>query len=278
MKNVTIITGGAGGMGIATARILGKDNLLILTDVSADRLESAVQSLAKEKIESHYFVGDVTKQESVKELFEFAASKGRISSVVHTAGISPQMGSADFIIRVNALGTIHIAQEFFRQAEEGGSLVNVASMAGHLIPSFIIPTKAYEYALTDESKFFKKMIKRTTLVPKSARSGMAYSISKRFVIWYSNKLARQFGTRNLRILSVSPGTFNTEMGKLEEKSGASKIAENSALGRVGRVEEIAGILACAAGRESSYMTGIDILCDGGTVASISLKEMSRLAP
>ncbi len=265
-------------MGLATAKIIGHENNLILVDVNEDRLKLAVDTLAKLNIESEFFVGDITNPDSVKELFKYTAGKGKLTSMIHTAGVSPQMGKADFIMKVNALGTVYLTEAFFEHAEDGASLVNVASMAGHLLPSFMIPEKAFEYALSDKQKFFNRVMRRINLIPKKGRSGLSYSISKRFVIWYSNKMAKQFGSRNLRILSVSPGTFNTEMGKLEEKSGSDKIAEKSALGRVGKVEEIAGILACAAGREASYMTGIDILCDGGTVASVSLKDLANMNP
>lgn len=98
------------------------------------------------------------------------------------------------------------------------------------------------------------------------KKGMAYSISKNFVVWYSQKNAGKFGQKGARIVSVSPASFDTEMGRLEEKSGSAEMLETAAIKRFGRPEEIAEVLAFCASDKASYLTGTDILCDGGTVA------------
>lgn len=87
----------------------------------------------------------------------------------------------------------------------------------------------------------------------------------------------RFGTRGARIVSVSPGTFDTAMGRLEESSGAGAIVAFGALPRVGRVEEIAEVLAFCASERASHLTGTDVLCDGGVTANLRPKDMLRLA-
>lgn len=95
---------------------------------------------------------------------------------------------------------------------------------------------------------------------------MAYSISKAFVVWLSRTEAGAFGAKEARILSISPGSFDTEMGRLEEKSGSAAMLESAALKRFGKPDEIAELIAFCASRKAGYLTGIDILCDGGVIA------------
>ena len=99
------------------------------------------------------------------------------------------------------------------------------------------------------------------------RKGMAYSISKHFVMWYCKKMAAKFGEKAARIVSVSPGSFDTDMGRLEEKSGSAEMLKTAALKRFGKTEEIAELLAFCVSDKAGYLTGTDILCDGGVMAS-----------
>jgi NAD(P)-dependent dehydrogenase (short-subunit alcohol dehydrogenase family) len=98
------------------------------------------------------------------------------------------------------------------------------------------------------------------------RKGIAYGISKDYVIWLSKRRSGSFGSKAARILSVSPGSFDTEMGRIEERSGSGKMLETAALKRFGRPDEIAEVLAFCASEKASYLTGTDVLCDGGVVA------------
>jgi NAD(P)-dependent dehydrogenase (short-subunit alcohol dehydrogenase family) len=198
-----------------------------------------------------------------------AVALGPLSSVVHTAGLSPQMADPDVILKVNALGTIHIAEAFHKVATDGFTLVNIASMSAHMLPGWIIPTRAFRYAFSDPQRLLKKVGFRCNLLPNAfARRGMAYAISKSFVVWYTKRSAAKFRQKNARIVSISPGTIDTEMGRLEEKSGSIKIMqEKAALKRLGKPEEIAQLAEFCVSDQAAYITGIDILCDGGVIAS-----------
>ena len=134
MKTVAVVTGGAGGIGLATAKIVGRDRHVVIADVNEARLGATLEELGRLRIESTAVVCDVTERRSVDALVECACSHGRVSSVVHAAGVSPQMGSAELIIRINAVGTVHIAEAFLAHAHEGFALVNVASVAAHMLP------------------------------------------------------------------------------------------------------------------------------------------------
>jgi NAD(P)-dependent dehydrogenase (short-subunit alcohol dehydrogenase family) len=106
---------------------------------------------------------------------------------------------------------------------------------------------------------------------------MAYSLSKTFVRWYCTSQADRFGLRGARILSVSPGPIDTEMGRLEERTGSGAMAQRSALRRFGTPDEIAEVLAFCASDKASYLTGIDVLCDGGSMAAVSLRDKLAMA-
>lgn len=268
INTVTVITGGAGGMGLATAYIMGKKNTIFLADVDQDRLNSAIETLSARGIRADGVVCDITDPVSVTSLMQHAQSLGTIQSVIHTAGISPQMGTPPRIATINALGTIIITEAFLSIVQKGGVLVNVASMGGYNLPSIIIPKKSYRLAFTSPSKLVNKIAHRAKFAPNTMRSGLAYALSKNFVIWYSQAMAEKFGAKNARIVSVSPGSISTKMGQLEKDHGAGAMVDVSALKRFGTPEEVAAVLAFCASPEASYLTGTDILCDGGTMAAI----------
>jgi len=115
------------------------------------------------------------------------------------------------------------------------------------------------------------------MVPAGFRAGLAYSISKNFVTWYSASQAARFGSRGARIVSVSPGSIDTEMGRLEERAGSGAILRFAALKRFGKPKEIAELLAFCASAKAGYLTGVDIACDGGVLAAFKLRSMLTVA-
>ncbi|RFA08121.1 oxidoreductase [Subtercola boreus] len=273
MTKTAVITGGTGGMGMATARILGTDHRIVLADLDQARIDAAVAELSASGIDVSGSVCDITDRASVDRLMAVAEAGGHhVRAVVHTAGVSPQMGSAQFVARINAIGTVNVTQAFLARAGEGDALVNVASVAGHSIPKVLVPTGAFPKAESDPAEFEKIVVRRSRVLGKKLQSGLAYSFSKAFVIWYSRKQAAAFGARGARIVSVSPGSFDTAMGKLEADHGASELLKFSAIKRFGKPEEVAAVLAFCASETPGYLTGTDILVDGGTRAGQEFKK------
>jgi NAD(P)-dependent dehydrogenase (short-subunit alcohol dehydrogenase family) len=273
MPMVSVITGGAGGMGLATAKVVGRDQAVVLCDVRQDRLDAAAAAL--KDLDVTAINCDVTDRDAVATLFDAAAAIGPINSVIHTAGVSPSMGDADYVMRTNAVGTLNVNEVFYSVAGEGAAIVNVASMAAHLLPEEMIPTGQLPLALQDASSFMDAMAAVCNAFPQEARSGIAYAVSKAFVRWYSSSQAERFNGRGLRIVSVSSGSIDTEMGRLEEQAGAGAMVADAAVPRWGKPEEMADLLAFCASDKAGYLTGTDILNDGGVVAS--MKERARLA-
>ncbi|GAA4537222.1 SDR family oxidoreductase [Mycobacterium paraffinicum] len=270
-----MITGGAGGMGQATAKIVGRDHTLVLCDVRQDRLTGAAATLEGLGVTVTAVNCDVTDRRAVADLFGTAGNLGTLASVIHTAGVSPSMGPADYVMRTNALGTLNVNEAFYAAAGDGSVIVNVASMAAHLLPAEMVPVDQFPLALQDADAFMEAMLTTCNIVPEEARSGIAYAVSKSFVKWYSQSQAERFNARGLRILSVSPGSVDTEMGRLEEQAGAGAMVTNAAVPRWGKPEEMAELLAFCASDKAGYLTGTDILNDGGVIASMT--ERARVA-
>lgn len=276
MRELCVITGGAGGMGIAAAKIVGRDRLVVISDVSPSRLAAASAELQSLGIGCVTVTCDVTDRASVAELINTSTSLGSVTSVIHTAGVSPSMGDAEHILRINALGTVHVNEAFLPLAHEGSAIVNVASMAAHMFPRLFIPRRQFKDALRNEDRFMAKVTSACNILPSSIRPGLAYSISKNFVTWYSASQAARFGSRGARIVSVSPGSIDTEMGRLEG-AGSGASVKLAALKRFGTPEEVAEVLAFCASTKAGYLTGVDIACDGGVLAAFRLKDMITLA-
>lgn len=275
MTAVSLITGGAGGMGLATAKVVGQDRAVVLCDVRQDRLDGAAAALKDLGVAATAVNCDVTDRRAVDALFATVSGLGTLASVIHTAGVSPSMGDAEYVMRTNALGTLNIGEAFFATAGEGAAIVNVASMAAYLLPAELIPTSTFPLALQDTEAFMTEMLAACAIAPEEARSGISYAISKSFVRWYSSSQAERFNGRGLRIVSVSPGSVDTEMGRLEEQAGAGAMVADAAVPRWGKPEEMADLLAFCASDKAGYLTGTDILNDGGVVASMT--ERARLA-
>ena len=272
---MTVITGGAGGMGTATAAVVGRDHAVVLADVRAERLDAAVATLKDRGISATGVPADVTDPDAVGAVFDTASGLGELASVIHTAGVSPSMGDADYVMRTNAVGTATVGERFHASAPPGAALVNVASMAAYLLPAEMIPAQHFPVALSDPAAFLEKMRPAWESLPEEYRSGIAYGVSKSFVRWYSSAQAERFTAKGLRVLSISPGSTDTEMGRLEENAGAGAMVADAAVPRWGTPEEMAELLAFCAGDKAGYLTGTDILNDGGVVASVT--ERARVA-
>lgn len=272
MSRVCVVTGGGSGMGFDVAKILGKDHKIILVGRTVSKLDSAIKLLKAEGIEAEAFSADASDRESVKKLAQYASEQGNVKAVIHAAGISPNMGDANKIFEINAVGTINIDEEFAEIMGEGSCILNVASMAAYMMPEDQAPKQIYELALNNVEAFKGGASQMLQAIPEENRTGAAYSISKNFVKWYTEKLAVKYGKKGIRVVSISPGTFRTPMGEIEGEQAAS-FAINGALGRLGEPEEIAKMMAFMVSDEASYLTGVDILYDGGSIAAFkSMRE------
>ena len=274
MANVCVITGGGSGMGLAAAKFMPKDKIIVLTGRTVSKLESAVNELKELGYTAYAKACDTSDRESVKELVAFASELGEIKNVINSAGVSPAMkGTPEGILRINALGTVYVNQEFSKVMKPGSVIVDVSSNSAYILPSFIIPKKVYPLAETDEEQFLKKIVKRSSMAKGDyQQKGLAYSISKNFVIWYAQKCAFEYGLKGIRVVSLSPGLIATDMGNLEKEDGGMLIPF-SAEERMGKPEELGFALATVADERNGYLAGVDVLCDGGS--TYGMKEFKK---
>ena len=261
-------------MGFEAAKFMPKDKIIVVSGRTMSKLEGAVAQLKELGFNAYAKTCDTSSRESVKELVEFALSLGEIKNVINSAGVSPAMkGTPEGILKINALGTVYVNQEFSKVMKPGSVIVDVSSNSAYILPSFIIPKKAYALAETDEDKFVKTLVKRASMAKgEYQRKGFAYSLSKNFVVWYAKKCAFEYGLKGIRVVSLSPGLIATDMGNLEKEDGGMLIPF-SAEERMGKPEELGYALATVADERNGYLAGVDVLCDGGSTNG--MKEFKK---
>jgi NAD(P)-dependent dehydrogenase (short-subunit alcohol dehydrogenase family) len=130
MSKVAVVTGGAGGIGLAVAHVIGRYGAVLICDVDKDRLDTARCELTAAGIDCAATDCDVADDRSVSRLVSRAQQLGRVTSVVHTAGVSPLMGSAEKILRINALGTVLVNQAFYEIATSEMAVVKSHPLPG----------------------------------------------------------------------------------------------------------------------------------------------------
>ena len=253
-------------MGVAVVRRLGAGRHVVLADFNAASLEQTADLLRGEGHEITAVATDVSDQLAVRNLALTASSKGPIKIVVHTAGVSPVQAAPKQIVDVDVIGTAFVIDEFVGLVAPGAVLVCIASMAGTLMP--IEPALERLLAITPTAD----LAKLEALNPETIDPGTAYSIAKRANQLRVQASAGLWGKHGARIVSISPGIISTPMGR-QELSGASgdamrQMIELSATQRMGTPDDIANTVAWLADPAASFITGTDILVDGGVVAAV----------
>lgn len=278
MKSIYVITGGASGIGLATAKMMPKENsLVIISGRNEEKLINAKKEIKECGINVEYYVCDTSNRENVEKLAIFAKSKGNVVGVVNSAGVSGTGVSSENVLRINALGTKYINQEFFK-VMDGGCICDVASCSAYTMPKILIPENFYYYALKDENLFLEKMIKRCKLLGKEKASQIAYCLSKNFVIWYVKNSAYKYAKeKNIRVVSVSPGFVHTPMTVKEaNEPGTQLCLHYSGFDRGAKPEEIGYLISSVINPQNGYLTGTDILVDGGTTsAGFGIKVVNK---
>ena len=267
MSNDVLVIIGVGGMGVSIARRCGAGRTILLADIDAESLESTAATLIEDGHTVLTQPVDVTSRESVAAVAAAAAAAGRVMSVVHTAGLSPQQASTEAVLAVDLLGVALSIDEFGTVIEPGGAGVVIASMAGHMMPPPDAEVARQLATLPAEELLGLEACSTIT------SSQMAYPFAKRANQIRVAAAAGSWGQRGARINSISPGVISTAMGRLELESESGTLmramVDNSGLRRMGTPEDIAAAAEFLLGPSASFVTGTDLLVDGGVVAAIS---------
>lgn len=258
---------GVGGMGHAIARRLGAGKTVLLADYNEETLASVTESLSADGHDVESRSVDVSSPESVRGLAEHAASLGNVTQLAHTAGLSPSQASAEAILAVDLLGVALVLDEFGEVIAPGGAGVVIASMAGHMFPPL---TAEQEHALGHTPA--RELLGLEFVSPqKITEPGIAYGIAKQANHIRVRAASARWGRRGARINSISPGIISTPMGQQELASpvgdGMRAMIAASATGRLGTPDDIASATAFLLGPDASFITGTDLLVDGGVIAA-----------
>lgn len=264
---VHVITGGGSGIGLEIAKAFD-EGLVIITGRTEEKLKRACAELEKTgKAKYAYKTCDVSDKKSVMDLLEFALSKGDLMTVVNSAGVSGVGASVEAVLNVDLKGTKFITDAAYDYLANGGVLINIASMMGHIVPV----NDAYINELIEPDK--EGAVEKIAGIV-NGNSDNAYNFAKLGVIEMVKANAMKFGKKGLRILSLSPGIIMTEMAKDAQEENADimkKMVENTPAQRTGEPSDIANAVKFLASDEASFITGTDLLVDGGL--SLVLKSM-----
>jgi NAD(P)-dependent dehydrogenase (short-subunit alcohol dehydrogenase family) len=256
---------GVGGMGQAIARRLGAGKTVLLADYNEETLASVAESMSANGHHVESRTVDVSSPESVRGLAEFAASLGSVTQLAHTAGLSPAQASAEAILAVDLVGVALVLQEFGEVIAPGGAGVVIASMGGHLVPAL---TAEQERALAHNPP---AELLQLDFVSRHTIPGIAYAVAKQANHIRVRAASVQWGRRGARINSISPGVISTAMGQQELASpvgdGMRTMIAMSGTGRIGTADDIAAATAFLLGPDATFITGTDLLVDGGVVAA-----------
>ena len=245
-NKVAIVTGAAGGIGEATARALGKKRMrVVIADLRADAAEATAQRLHSEGIEVLPVEVDIADEASVGTLAIKTLDRwGRIDVLVNNAGIESskpflEIGIHEFerVMRINTTGAWLCCQAVIPTMlqQESGSIVNVSSVAGQRGGGLL--------------------------------GTAAYSTSKGALIALTKALAREFAKPGIRVNAVSPTLTLTDFAQrqLERLPDGTldRVLAATPVGRPGRPEETAAVIAFLACEDSSFVTGHVYNVDGG---------------
>jgi NAD(P)-dependent dehydrogenase (short-subunit alcohol dehydrogenase family) len=246
---VAIVTGGASGIGAATSRLFAREGArgVVIADLQDSLGRKLQDEIKKAGGEATYMHLDVTREpEWVTVIRDTVARYGRLDVVVHNAGMSGPHGRARveelteegwrMVMDVNAtsafLGTKHAIPEMRKAG--GGSIVCVSSIYGMV----------------------------------GSRAGTAYHSSKGAIRLFSKSAAVQYAGERIRVNSVHPGFTDTPM--TEELHARPGVREErlslTPLPRLGVPEDIALGILFLASDESSWVTGAELVIDGGMTA------------
>jgi len=267
MANVHVITGGSSGIGLECAKLF-TEGVVLIAGRSEEKLKNAGETLKNEGVDVKYKSTDVSDEKSVKALMDYAKELGTLKTVVHAAGVSGSVGDVMKTLKIDLLGSHNVIEETFNAMDEDAALILIASMMGHMVP----PNKENDEALRNPERE-GSLEKIAEILDNDA--DQAYNYAKHGVQLLAKANASRFGKKGGRILSVSPGIIMTDMAKKasEDHPEQMKYMESiTPVGKNGEPEDIAELVYFLASDKAKFITGTDILVDGGVTLNLQKQE------
>lgn len=266
MKDVVMLTG-AGQIGMAIARRTGYGKKIIVADKKESNARTMAETLRNAGFDATPESVDISSRDSVLRLIDKALSMGRLTTLINAAGVSPSQASIETILAVDLYGTAMLLEETGKVITEGGAGVTISSQSGHRLPAL---GAALDEALALTPP--EKLLEIKELRPENIRDTLhAYQLAKRCNVKRVMAEAVKWGERGARINSISPGIIVTPLA-LDEFNGPrgdfyKDMFARCPAGRPGTADEVANVAELLLSERGAFITGADILADGGATAS-----------
>jgi NAD(P)-dependent dehydrogenase (short-subunit alcohol dehydrogenase family) len=275
MSAKVIVVIGAGSIGQAIARRVSAGKHVLLADLKQENADAAAKVLHDAGFEVTAAVVDVASRESVHALVGAATGFGSVTGVIHAAGVSPSQASPATILKVDLYGTALVLEEFGNVIADGGAGVVVASQSGHRLPALTAEQNA-SLAMTRA----EELLALPMLQPDQVKDPLhAYQLSKRGNSLRVMAEAIRWGKRGARVNTISPGIIFTPLARDElsgpRGEGYRRMIELSPAKRGGTPDEVGTVGALLMGEDGAFITGSDILMDGGVTATYWYGDLRR---
>lgn len=266
---------GCGDMGLGCARILGRQQPLLMVDNNSSRLEETVAMLRHEGYQVQGQRCDIVDAEDVRRLGETLAAGPGVRVLAHVAALGDPAIAWRKVMSVDLIGAHRIAGAVAPHMVAGGVAIFISSAGSRYAPE----DPQIDALLDDplQPDFLDRLVAACGGEPDFFRT---YFLAKRGVNRLARHLAVEWGPRQVRSLSVSPGLIDSTMGRTggsmtplhsvkgEKRLGTrgEKAAREVPLGRQGTLLEVTSVVGFLASDAASFVNGIDVLVDGGSTA------------
>ena len=259
---------GSGSIGVAIARRAAVGRHLLLSDFNETAMDAVATTLRGEGYEVSTQRVDIADRQSVAALAQAAADAGDVARVILAAGVSPVQATTERVLQVDLVGSAYVLEEFGKVVAPGGSGIVIASMAGHMGDRY---PEDVEQALAHTPT--SDLLGLPFLAPDAVGdSGDAYRLAKRANVLRVQAEAVTWGDRGARINVLSPGIISTPLAQDEMSGpfaeGYRNFITTSAAGRMGTPSEVATVAALLLGPDGAFITGANLLIDGGVIAAM----------
>ena len=263
---------GAGSMGMAIAERVAQNRIVLLGDISEKALETSRQKLEYSGYHVETMRVDASDKDSIYAFAKKAKELGNVKYYIHTAGASPNQTNPQHMIKLDLIGSAYALDAFGEVMAKGGAGILISSQTGYMLPQPLTNEEEYALTMTPADELSQLPMLQSNVI---VNSGIAYIMSKRANQLRVRKAAIDWGKRGARINTISPGVVVTPLAYDEFRAageGYQKMIEASAMHRVGNPAEIANAAQFLLSDQASFITGTDLLVDGGTIAAIKTGE------